>query len=66
MTIIANGDSFELENGTTLPRFVESLNLALTRVVVEHNGNALSPSDAQNCVLRDGDQLEIVRIVAGG
>lgn len=66
MTIIANGTSFELASETTLAAFVESRGLALERVFVERNGEALTPSEARETVLQDGDRLEIVRVVAGG
>ncbi|AWT59811.1 MAG: hypothetical protein DF168_01006 [Candidatus Moanabacter tarae] len=64
--IFANGESFNLEKGTLLPDFIESLNLDLDRVIVELNKGALSPTEATNIELKRGDILEIVRIVAGG
>jgi len=33
---------------------------------VERNGAALTPTEAQQTILADGDRLEIVRIVPGG
>ncbi len=35
-------------------------------VVVEHNGEAVAPSEFSKRQLAAGDRLEIVRIVAGG
>jgi thiamine biosynthesis protein ThiS len=35
-------------------------------VVVEHNGEAVAPSEFAERNLKAGDRLEIVRIVAGG
>jgi len=35
-------------------------------VVVEHNGEAVAPSEFSTRKLQSGDRLEIVRIVAGG
>ncbi len=66
MQITANGDAFTLNEKTTLQTFVEDRGLALERVVVERNGQALTPGEAREAVLADGDKLEIVRIVAGG
>jgi thiamine biosynthesis protein ThiS len=34
--------------------------------VVEHNGQAVAPSEFGQRPLADGDRLEIVNIVAGG
>lgn len=66
MHIIANGESYDLEPGTSLDAFVEARGLALPRVVVERNGEPLTPAEARTATLADGDRLEIVRIVAGG
>lgn len=35
-------------------------------VVVEHNGEAVAPSEFSKRQLHAGDRLEIVKIVAGG
>jgi len=62
----ANGEDCEIAFGTSLPEFLKSRGQALQRVVVELNGNALSPLEAKGVILNNGDKLEIVRIVAGG
>jgi thiamine biosynthesis protein ThiS len=62
----ANGQDYETAFGGTLDAFVQERSLALARVVVELNGEALSPSEARLVRLKSGDKLEIVRIVAGG
>lgn len=66
MQIKANSEFFDLPEGTSLQAFVESRHLTLERVVVERNGEPLTPSEAIETRLADGDRLEIVRIVAGG
>lgn len=66
MTITANGKSFDLEPGTALPDFLESICHQIGLVIVERNQKALSPSEAADIILEDGDTLEIVKIVAGG
>ena len=66
MTITANGESHNLDPGTTLGGFLAAREIDHHKVVVERNGEALSPSTSAELVLEDGDQLEIVRIVAGG
>lgn len=66
MKFIANGDSYEAADGLTLPAFVETQGLAIERVVVERNGEALTQAQARETILAEGDKLEIVRIVAGG
>lgn len=66
MTITANGKAFEVEPGTTLPAFLDSIGHSVGLVIVERNKNALSPSEATQVTLEQDDTLEIVKIVAGG
>ncbi len=66
MTITANGQAFNLQPDTSLPDFLESIGQKVGLVIVERNQQALSPSEARDVILADGDRLEIVRIVAGG
>jgi len=64
--ITANGESFSVQPGTPLPDFLAQQGQAPERVVVECNGQALTPAEAKSATLAQGDRLEIVRIVAGG
>ncbi len=64
--VTANGRSFTPRAEVSLPDFVDSLGLNMDRVVVERNGQALTPEEARSTHLSDADRLEIVRIVAGG
>lgn len=66
ISITANGKHFEIASGSSLPDFLASLELSPERVVVERNGQALTPADVRKTQLQDGDSLEIIRIVAGG
>ncbi len=66
ITITANGEVYTLADRTPLAAFLENRGQAIERVVVERNGEALSPSEARTVRLADGDRLEVVRIVAGG
>ncbi len=64
--IIANGKPVEAVFPCTLETFLISQKLLPRSVVVEHNGEAVSPSEFSSRPLQPGDRLEIVRIVAGG
>lgn len=66
MTITANGNSYQIDAGTSLPEFLKSIGQQVGLVIVERNKQALSPSEASDIVLEDNDSLEIVKIVAGG
>ena len=66
LTVIANGKPVNIEAPLTLEAFLVAQQLPPRSVVVEHNGEAVSPSEFSARNIRDGDRLEIVRIVAGG
>lgn len=50
----------------SLEAFLIAQGLPPRSVVVEHNGEAVAPSQFPNRMLQAGDRLEIVNIVAGG
>ncbi len=64
--IIANGQETNAELPCSIEQFLIAQGLLPRSVVVEHNGEAVSPSTFPSRELRAGDHLEIVRIVAGG
>jgi thiamine biosynthesis protein ThiS len=65
-TIIANGTPIESQLPCSLEAFLLGQNLLPKSVVVEHNGEAVAPSEFSKRQLQAGDKLEIVKIVAGG
>jgi sulfur carrier protein len=64
--VIANGEQVVVELPCSIEQFLRAQNLLPRSVVVEHNGEAVAPSEFAHRELCDGDRLEIVRIVAGG
>ena len=64
--VIANGRRIEHTVPCLLQEFLEAQNLPPRSVVVEHNGEAVAPSEFPQRRVESGDRLEIVRIVAGG
>ncbi len=64
--VIANGREVAAAFPCTVEQFLVAQQLLPRSVVVEHNGEAVSPSDFLQRALQPGDRLEIVRIVAGG
>jgi len=65
-TVIANGARVAADLPCSLEEFLRAQNLLARSVVVEQNGEAVAPSEFAQREVRDGDRLEIVRIVAGG
>jgi sulfur carrier protein len=64
--IIANGREIGTELPCSLEEFLLRQKLLPRSVVVEHNGEAVAPSEFARWRLASGDRLEIVQIVAGG
>ena len=64
--VIANGQPIECAVPCSIESFLLARDLLPRSVVVEHNGEAVAPSEFSQREIRAGDRLEIVRIVAGG
>ncbi len=65
-TVIANGQEVTAALPCSLENFLTTQGLLPRSVVVELNGEAVSPSEFLQRQLHAGDRLEIVKIVAGG
>ena len=64
--VIANGKPVSAQLPCSIDAFLAAQGLPPRSVVVELNGEAVSPSEFPGRTLKAGDRLEIVRIVAGG
>jgi thiamine biosynthesis protein ThiS len=61
-----NGKAVELPGPTPLLVYLEQLGVNPRAVAVEHNGEIIERSGYESVTLRDGDHVEIVRMVGGG
>ena len=61
-----NGKRVELDQPTALLTYLDSLGVSHRAVAVEHNGVIIERADYARTTLRDGDTVEIVRMVGGG
>lgn len=64
--IILNGSEHPLAGSTTVEALLAKLGLQGVPVLVEHNAVALFPREFPVTLLRTGDTVEIIRVVAGG
>ena len=64
--VIANGQRVERPLPCSVQEFLVEQQLLPRSVVVEHNGEAVAPSEFAHRQVRAGDRLEVVKIVAGG
>jgi sulfur carrier protein len=61
-----NGKQVELDGPTPLLDYLAKLEVDPRAVAVEHNGHILERPAYESAVLRQGDVVEIVRMVGGG
>ena len=66
MTIILNGESRSVAALTTIAALVRELNLLPATLLIEHNGLALHREEWNSRAVREGDKIELIRVVAGG
>jgi sulfur carrier protein len=64
--VTANGRVVAAKTPCTIEEFLVAQGLPPRSVVVEHNGEAVAPSEFSRRLVKGGDRLEIVKIVAGG
>jgi sulfur carrier protein len=61
-----NGETRDCPAQTSLPAFLESINLNPQLVAVEYNGEILQRPLWSQTIIQQDDRLEIVTIVGGG
>ena len=66
ITLQINGKKVELERATPLLSYLEKLGVNPRAIAVEHNGNIIERAGYASVMLKDGDTVEIVRMVGGG
>jgi sulfur carrier protein len=66
LTIRLNGEPHEIAGPVTISALLAALNIDPRIVAVEHNVVVVKRHQYDATVVRDGDEIEIVRFVGGG
>jgi sulfur carrier protein len=66
ISLQVNGKAVQLEGPTPLLTYLEQLGVNPRAVAVEHNCEIIERAAFESVMLRDGDRVEIVRMVGGG
>lgn len=66
MTISLNGEPTDARDAKTIAELIERFQLPAQTILIEHNGVALHRHEWPQRPLREGDQIEFLRVVAGG
>jgi sulfur carrier protein len=66
INITLNGKACAFEHPMNILSLLETMNVAPGSVVVEHNREILHRDLFDRIILKDGDELELIRFVGGG
>jgi thiamine biosynthesis protein ThiS len=66
ISLEVNGKPVQLEGPTPLLAYIDHLGVNPRVIAVEHNGEILERAAYASVMLREGDRVEIVRMVGGG
>ena len=66
VTVTLNGKPRQVEDGVSLLDLLKALDVAPSRVVIEHNREIRRKDDFAKTVVHGGDELELVYFVGGG
>jgi thiamine biosynthesis protein ThiS len=66
MKISVNGESVDARDAKTIAELIDRYELPPKTILVEHNGLALHRHEWTERRLAEGDQVEFIRVVAGG
>jgi sulfur carrier protein len=66
LTIRLNGEPFEIAGPVTIGALLAELKIDARIVAVEHNVVVVKRQQYDSTMVRDGDEIEIVRFVGGG
>lgn len=66
LNITLNGNSVEIEKPITLIELLELKGIEHEKVIVEYNYDILMRDDWKTTVLKESDNIEVLRFVGGG
>ena len=66
MTIRLNGEPYDIAGPVTISALLAALNIDPRIVAVEHNVVVVKRQQYDETMIREGDEVEIVRFVGGG
>jgi len=66
ITLTINGRERQLPAELSLPALLTELGVDRRMVAVAHNGDVIPRATYDDVTVRDGDRIEVVRMVGGG
>lgn len=66
ITIKVNGKTETLEDHISILALLEYFDIEPYKVIIERNNEVVSNDTIDQVILKEGDRIEIIRIVSGG
>ncbi len=66
MKLTVNGEAYEAKRSESVAALLEEMGIAGRAVVVVLNDEVVPASSRSGCGLREGDRVELFRLVGGG
>jgi thiamine biosynthesis protein ThiS len=66
MRISLNGEVADAQGAATVAELVDRFQMSPQEILIEHNGVGLHRREWTERPLKEGDRIEIIRVVAGG
>jgi sulfur carrier protein len=66
MNLIVNGEAYEAKQHESVTALIEEMGIGGRPVVVVLNDEVIPVSSRSTCGLREGDRVELFRLVGGG
>ncbi len=61
-----NGEAWDVRPDMDILSFLKKMKISPGSIVIEHNRKILDKDSLNSAVLKDGDELELIRFVGGG
>ena len=66
MNITLNGKTIKLEQNTNLLELLQNQNVEIEKIVIEYNREIIKREMWKNIILKENDNLEVLKFVGGG
>lgn len=66
MHVQINGEQLELQKEVSLLEWITEQKIPLETAIMEYNGEILPQDQWRTTLLKDGDQVELLKFVGGG
>ena len=66
MNVKINGETHTFNDNITLENIINNLNITISSIVAEVNGQVITKEKFSNTIIKDNDVIELIKFVGGG